>query len=135
MTGYIKNVYARKLSKKEVHEVGRRTWYLPHHSVFNENKASKMRIVFDAAGENNGISLNKVLLTGPDLLNDLVGVPLRLRNHKIVIAAGIDAMHHQVRVSESDANALRFFCEDDLAQDVPEIYQMVLHIFRGKDSS
>ena len=65
---------------------------------------NKMRIVFDASGEYDGISLNKALLTGLDLLNNLVGVLLRFRNHKIAIAADIEAMYHQVRVSKSDAN-------------------------------
>ena len=106
MTGYLKNGYAKKLSKKEVDEVSRRTWYLPHHHVFNENKPNKMRTVFDTAGEYDGMSLNKALLTGPDLLNNLVGVLLRFRNHKFAIAADIEAMYHQVRVSKSDANAL-----------------------------
>ena len=134
MTGYLKNRYARKLPKKEVDEVSRRTWYLPHHPVFNENKPNKMRIAFDAAGEYDGMNLNKALLTGPDLLNNLVGVLLRFRNHKFAIAADIKAMYHQVTVSKSDANALRFFWQDNLTQDVPEIYQMVVHIFGGKDS-
>ena len=93
-----------------------------------------MRIVFDAAGDNDRMSLNKVLLTGPDLLNNLVGVLLRLRNHKFAIAADIEAMYHQVRASKSDTNTLRFFWQDDLTQDVPEIYQIVVHIFGGKDS-
>ena len=93
-----------------------------------------MRIVFDAAGEYDGMSLNKALLTGPDLQNNLVGVLLRLRNHTFAIAADIEAMYHQIRISKSDANSLRFFWQDDLTQDVPEIYQMVVHIFGGKDS-
>ena len=108
MTGYRKNGYARKLSKKEVDEVSRRTWYLPHHPVFNENKPNKMRTIFDTAGEYDGMSLSKALLTGPDLLNNLVGVVvlLRFRNHKFAIAADIEGMYHQVRISKSDANAL-----------------------------
>ena len=93
-----------------------------------------MRIVFDAAGEYDGMSLNKALLTGPDLQNNLVGVLLRFRNHTFAIAADIEAMYHQIRISKSDANSLRFFWQDDLTQDVPEIYQMVVHIFGGKDS-
>ena len=54
MTGYLKNGSARKLSKKEVDEVSRRTWYLSHHSIFNKSKPNKMRIVFNAAGEYDG---------------------------------------------------------------------------------
>ena len=93
-----------------------------------------MRIVFDAAGEYDEISLNKALSTGSDLLNSFVGVLLRFKNHKFTITADVEAMYHQVRVSKSDANAPRFFWQNDLTQDVPEIYQMVVHIFGGKDS-
>ena len=64
------------MSKQETHEISQRTWYLPHHPVFDDKKPGKIRVVFDAAGTCNGTSLNKVLLTGPDLLNNLVGVLL-----------------------------------------------------------
>ena len=80
MTGYLKNGYTRKLPNKEVDKVSRRTWYFPHHCVFNENKPNKMRIFCDVGGEYDGISLNKALLTSPDLFSDLVGVLLRFRN-------------------------------------------------------
>ena len=41
ITGYLKNGYAKKLPKKEVDEVSRRTWYLSHHPVFNDSKPNK----------------------------------------------------------------------------------------------
>ena len=74
------------------------------------------------------------MLTGPDLLNNLDGVLLRFKNHKIAIAADIEAMYYQVRVSKSDANTLRFFLQDYLTQDVQEIHKIFVHIFVGKDS-
>ena len=52
------------------------TWYLPPHPDFNEHKPNKIRIVFDAAAEHADVSLNKALITGPDLLNNLTGVLL-----------------------------------------------------------
>ena len=85
----------KKVIKKDVDEVSRRRWYLPYHPVFNKNKLNKMRIVFDGAGEYDGISLNKALLTGQDLVRNLVGVLLRFRNHKFAIAPAIKAMHPQ----------------------------------------
>ena len=47
--------------------------------MFTKNKPEKFRIVFDVAAEYNGNSLNMALLTGPDLLNSLVGVLLQFR--------------------------------------------------------
>ena len=74
INSYIKKGYAKKLSREEACKVLEKTWYLPHHPVFNKNKPEKFQMVFDAAAEYNGKSLNKALLTGPDLLNSLVGV-------------------------------------------------------------
>ena len=56
-------------------------WYLPHFGVFNPQKPDKIRVVFDSAAENRGVSLNKLLLFGPDLANSLLGVLLRFRKH------------------------------------------------------
>ena len=58
--------YARK-STKEATEG--RTWYVPHHRVYHSNKPKKIRVVFDYSVEFNGVSLNKSLISGPDLTN------------------------------------------------------------------
>ena len=47
--------------------------YLTHHGVVNINKLGKVRVVFDAGATYNSKSLNKSLLEGLDLLNNLVG--------------------------------------------------------------
>ena len=80
---------------------------MPYDQVFNEHKPIKIKIVFGAAAEHDSMSLNKTLLTDPDLLNNLAGILLRFRNHKVVIAADIETMYHQVRASKSNAEALR----------------------------
>ena len=131
---YIQKGYAKKLSKEEACKVSERTWYLPHHPVFNKNKPEKFRIVFDAAAEYNGNSLNKALLTGPDLLNSLVGVLLQFRNYRVAFSADIEAMYHQVQVTPDDADALRFLWLDVNSDEKPNTYQMLVHIFGGKDS-
>ena len=38
----IKNGYARKLSNEKIDKTSQRTWYLPHHPVFNEHKPNKI---------------------------------------------------------------------------------------------
>lgn len=49
-------------------------WYIPHHGVYHPRKPGKLRVVFNCSAKFCGISLNDTLLTGPDLINSLVGV-------------------------------------------------------------
>lgn len=64
---YIEQGDAKKLSEEEACKVLERTWYLPHHPVFNTSKPEKLQIVFGLAAKCNGNSLNKALLTRCDL--------------------------------------------------------------------
>ena len=83
-------------------------WYLPHHPITNPNKPGKVRRVANAASNFRGESLNSNLLTGPDLLNNLVGVLLRFREHPVVVLSDIDGMFMQIAVRQVDQSALRF---------------------------
>ena len=99
---YVTNGHARKMSPEEAKIATPKTWYLPHHAVLNPNKPGKVRVVFDAASKFDGVSLNDNLLTGPDLLSNLVGILLRFRSGKIGVMADVQQMFHQVRVCEED---------------------------------
>ena len=59
--------------------VKRPTWFLPSFGVYHPRKKDKIRVVFDSAAECEGVSLNKLLLSGPDLTNNLLGVLMRFR--------------------------------------------------------
>ena len=98
------------MSPEEAKIATPKTWYLPHHAVLNPNKPGKVRVVFDAASKFDGVSLNDNLLTGPDLLNNLVGILLRFRSGKIGVMADVQQMFHQVRVCEEDRASLRNSC-------------------------
>ena len=74
------------MSEKEVAKESSTHWYLPHHPVTSPTKPGKVPIVFDAAAEYEGTSLNKNLLSGPDMTNSLVGVLLRFSQGTIGIA-------------------------------------------------
>ena len=64
-----------------------------------------------------------------------MGVFIRFRSGKIAIAADIEAMFHQVRVNQNDADSLRFLWKEDImSDDPPSTYQMLVHIFGSKDS-
>ena len=77
-------------------------WCLPHHPVINPNKPGKMRRFANAASKFGGESLNSNLLTGPDLLNNLVGVLLRFREHPVAVLSDIEGVFMQIAVRKED---------------------------------
>lgn len=64
-------------------------WHLPHFGVLNPNKLNKLRLVYDAAAKYKGACLNDYLLTGPDLLNSLLGVLFKFPCGQIAYTADI----------------------------------------------
>ena len=76
------------------------TWYIAHHCIINPNKPGKLRFVYDCAAEYENTTLNKEVLQGPDLTNKLIGGLLRFRKHKMALMSNIEAMFHQVRVTD-----------------------------------
>ena len=134
MEDYISKGHARKLTPAEARKRGPRTWYLPHFAVTNPNKPGKVRIVFDAAAEHKGTSLNKNLLQGPDCTNSLVGVLLRFREESIALVADIESMFHQIKVRKEDQDSLRFLWWPKSMTDSPEECVMTVHIFGATDS-
>ena len=80
--------YARKSAITAA--VGK-TWYLPHHAVYHPNKPGKIRVVFDLSAECKGTSLNKELLSGPDLTNQVMGVLLRFREEHVKVMGDVEA--------------------------------------------
>ena len=108
-------------------------WYLPHHLVLNPNKPGKVRRVLNGASRFHGKSLNSVLLTGPDLLQDLFNVLLRFRQFPFAVSADIEGMFLQVGVPKLDQRSLRFLWREDPNKKV-EVLQYTRHIFGAKDS-
>ena len=64
-------------------------WYPPHHPLINPNKPGKVGRVLNGAAKFHGTSLNKSLLTGPDLLQNLFHVLIRFLQHQFAVSADI----------------------------------------------
>ena len=75
-----------------------KTWYLPHHDVYHPNNPGKITVVFDLSADYKGKYLNRELLSGPDLTNQIVGVLLRFREDQIAVMEDVEGMFHQVKV-------------------------------------
>ena len=109
-------------------------WYIPHHGVYHPTK-KKIRVVFDCSAQVNGVSLNDILLQGPDLTNSLVGVLMRFRLQPVAVMGDIEAMFYQVTVPESHRKYLRFFWWPEDNFDIePQEYEMCVHLFGALSS-
>lgn len=126
MERYVDKGYCRKLSKEEVAVTNKRTWYLPHFGVYNPNKPGKLRLVFDAAAESQGVSLNSALLSGPDLSQPLVTVLMKFRQRRIGVCADIVEMFHQVGIRDEDLSSQRFLWRVDPGNPVEEYVMNVM---------
>ena len=131
MDRLIANGYARKVDPREKRE---RIWYLPHFGVQNSNKPGKVRLVFDAAARTNGVSLNDLLDTGPDLLESLVGVLLRFRQYAYAVKSDIKDMYLRINVIERDRGAQRFLYRGADREREPDECEVLTLMF-GSTSS
>lgn len=115
--------------------VGDVCWYIPHHGIYHPKKPGKLRVVFDCSAKYQGISLNDTLLTGPDLINSLVGVLCRFRKETVAIICDIERMFHQFFVTPKNRSYLRFLWWEhgDLGNE-PKEYQMAVHLFGAASS-
>ena len=107
-----------------------RIWYLPHFGVYHPRKPTQIRVVFDSSAEFKGVSLNKELLAGPDLMNSLLGVLIRFRKENVAVMCDIEQMFHSFHVDPAHRNYLRFlwFQDNDPEKPVAE-YRMNVHLF------
>ena len=122
--------YARKSPKETTED---RTWYVSHNGVYHPNKPKKIKVVFDCSDELNGISLNKSLMSGPDLTNQIVGVITGFREESVVIMSDIEVLLHQVLVPEKDRSLLRFLWREDHNIN-NSISDFEMGVFRGTSS-
>ena len=123
------------LSEEEAERRSGKTWYLPHHGVVSSTSTTtKVRVVFDGASEFQGTSLNKNMLRGPNLLNNLVGVALRARKYRIAVCSDIEKMYHQVLVPEHEQDAYRFVYRPPGSDSPPLTLRMKVHVFGSKTS-
>ena len=82
--------YARRMDDSPVG----RTWCIPHHDVYHSSKPRKIRVVFDCSAQFAGTSLNQELLTGPDLINPIIGVLTRFQQGEVAFMADIKSIYY-----------------------------------------
>ncbi|XP_058456811.1 uncharacterized protein LOC131434173 [Malaya genurostris] len=126
---YSEKGYAHRATNDELTRADpNRVWYLPLGAVTNAKKPGKVRIIWDAAAKVDGVSLNSVLLKGPDQLASLPGVLFRFRLYQVAVSADIQQMFHQLRIRDADKHSQRFLWRFNLSEE-PSIYLMDVATF------
>ncbi|XP_055591419.1 uncharacterized protein LOC129743409 [Uranotaenia lowii] len=85
-------------------------------------------MIWDASATVDGISLNTMLLKGPDELIPLPWILFRFRQYPVAVTADITEMFHQILIDSDDQQAQRFLWRSD-PQRPPEIYVMNVATF------
>ena len=80
------------------------------------------------------VAPNDKLLSGPDLLQSLVGIICRFREHQIALSAYIEAMFLQIAVPSDDSRCLQFLWREHPEQKM-EIYKYTRDVFGAKSLS
>ncbi|XP_062713471.1 uncharacterized protein LOC134290365 [Aedes albopictus] len=126
---YQQKGYAHRATEEELSAADmKRIWYLPLGAVVNPKKPGKIRLIWDASAMVNGISLNSLLLKGPDQLTSLSAILVRFRQFGIAVSADIKEMFHQIRIREADRHSQRFLWRTDPSNE-PNIFLMDVATF------
>ena len=106
-------------------------FYIPHKSVIRKSaETTKMRIVYDASSRAtpNSPSLNDCLYPGPVLQNKLWDILIQQRGYPVILAGDIRKAFLQIRIHESERDALRFLWRADAHSEI-ETYRFTRVLF------
>ena len=87
MTKILDRGYAEKVPDECLKTEKGKSWYSPHHGVYQPNKPGKLRVVFDCSAKFMGTSLKDTRMQGPDLTNSLIGVLTHFRDESVAFIA------------------------------------------------
>ena len=115
--------FSRKLSSKEINQWKGRVHYVAHHAVIRpEKKSTPVRIVFNSSASYKGHTLNDYWFKGPDLLNNMFGVMMRIRDNPVAICGDIAKMYHMIGILEEDQHVHRFLWRNFEVDREPDTY-------------
>ncbi len=100
---------------------------LPHFPILKDSETTPVRPVMGC-----DVALNRYLLPGPNLLNEVVGVLLRFRSGRFTIAGDIKQMFLNIRLLEEDKPFHCFLWRGE--EKEPFVYQFQRHVFGNAGS-
>ena len=133
MVSYKDRGIARKLSIEERKNYKGPVFYIPHTEVLKPDSLSTpIRIVFNSSIKFCGFSLNDMWAKGPDVLNSLFGILLRIREFPIAFTCDLSKMYNQIALSSFDMHCHRILWRDFDQSRQPDHYVLTSATFGDK---
>ena len=133
MNDLLEKGYARRCNETPT----RKTWYIPHNAVYHPSKPGIQvrHVILDCSADFEGKSINKELLPGPDLTNQIVDILIRFREERVAVMADVESMYYQVQVPKNQQTYLKFlWWENHDIECHPQEFVMCAHVFGGASS-
>ena len=94
---FIQREVFTEVTEEEMKNYKGPVFYVSHHAVHKEESVSTpIRLVINSSLKYRGHSLNDILMKGPNVLNDILGVQLRFRSYQIAVVSDIKKMYHSI---------------------------------------
>ncbi|XP_032434156.1 uncharacterized protein LOC116729604 [Xiphophorus hellerii] len=104
---------AIKLSEEAINKWNGPVWYVSHLIAPNPHSVTTpVRLVWNSSQKFKGISMNDLLMKGPDVLNQIRAVLLRFREGAYAALGDIKKMYNSVWLEEREVHLHRFIWRD-----------------------
>ena len=131
---YLIKHYIKKVDPEKVSQDGLNQWYLPHFPVVRNDRATtKVRVVFDASVQSDGVSMNDEMYAGRKTQNNLVHVLLRFCAEPVALVGDISEMFLQIQLQDSDRKYHRFLWRTAPDKE-PDVFEFGRVVFGVKAS-
>lgn len=112
---------AVKLSKEVLQSWTGPVWYISHLIAPNPHSVSTpVRLVWNSSQKYRGLSLNDILIKGPDVLNPIRAVLLRFRAGVYAALGDIRKMYNSVWLEDREVHLHRFLWRDTEDADIED---------------
>ncbi|XP_058476292.1 uncharacterized protein LOC131448154 [Solea solea] len=117
----VKRGAAVKLTKDVMDSWKGAVWWVSHLIAPNPHSVTTpVRLVWNGSQEFRGVSLNSILLKGPDVLNPIRAVLLRFREGRHAAIGDIAKMYNSVWLEEQEVHVHRFLWRDSPSDEIED---------------
>lgn len=112
---------AVRLTEEELQNWSGSIWYISHLLAPNTHSVTTpVRLVWNSSQRFKGLSLNDLLMKGPDVLNPIRGVLLRFRSGRFAALGDIRKMYNSVWLEDREKHLHRFLWRDSEEEEIGE---------------